>query len=81
MIRRRRWIDPSEPLRSVVDAPEYWQNAGMDPFTLTFYAIVCGILSAIAPNLGGIAPRLITGAVVGVVAAAALPFLRGMIGA
>ena len=52
----------------------------MDPISLVFYAIVCGILSAVAPNLGGMVPRLAAGAVVGIVAAAALPTLRGVLG-
>lgn len=50
----------------------------MEPISLTFYAVVCGILSVVAPNLGGVMPRLIVGAVVGIVAAAVLPFVRGM---
>ena len=52
----------------------------MDPISLGFYALVCGILSAVAPGLGGMIPRLAAGAVVGVVAATVLPFLRGMMG-
>ncbi len=50
----------------------------MDPISLLFYAVVCGILSAVAPNLGGIVPRLLTGGLVGIVAAIVLPFLKGM---
>ena len=50
----------------------------MDPISIVFYAIVCGLLSLFAPNLGGMVPRLATGAVVGIVAAALLPLLRGM---
>ena len=52
----------------------------MDPISLVFYAVVCGLLSVFAPNLGGMVPRLTVGAVVGVVAAAALPFVNGMMG-
>ncbi len=52
----------------------------MDPISLTFYAVICGLLSLVAPNLGGTLPRLAVGAVVGTVAALALPFLRGLIG-
>ena len=52
----------------------------MDPITIAFYAIVCGLLSVFAPNLGGVFPRLAVGAVVGILAAAALPFVRGMMG-
>lgn len=52
----------------------------MDFVALTFYAIVCGVLSLLAPNLGGRAQRLAIGAAVGVIAAAVLPAVRAMIG-
>ncbi|MDJ1015838.1 MAG: hypothetical protein QNJ35_04925 [Paracoccaceae bacterium] len=52
----------------------------MDPIALVFYAVVCGLLSAFAPNFGGRMQRLGIGAAVGVAAAAFLPVLRGMIG-
>lgn len=52
----------------------------MEPISLVFYAIVCGLLSAFAPNLGGMPVRLAVGAVVGIAAAAVLPVLRGMMG-
>ena len=52
----------------------------MDPISIAFYAVVCGILSVVAPNLGGIPVRLAVGAVVGVIAAIGLPLLRGMMG-
>ena len=52
----------------------------MDPISLVFYAIVCGLLSLFAPNLGGYLPRLIVGAGVGLVAALALPTIRGALG-
>ena len=52
----------------------------MEPISLAFYAVVCGALSVVAPNLGGFVPRLAVGAVVGIVAALVLPFLRGMMG-
>ncbi|MEM7720696.1 MAG: hypothetical protein AAF222_15985 [Pseudomonadota bacterium] len=52
----------------------------MDPIALTFYAVVCGLLSLFAPKLGGRVPRLAVGAVVGVLAAAILPVLHGMMG-
>ena len=48
----------------------------MDPIALTFYAVICGLLSAVAPSLGGRLPRLAIGAVVGVIAAAVLPMVR-----
>lgn len=52
----------------------------MDPISLTFYAVICGVLSAVAPSLGGFLPRLITGAGVGLIAAAVLPLAKGMMG-
>ena len=52
----------------------------MDITALVFYAIVCGVLSMMAPNLGGRLSRLALGAAVGVVAAVLLPFLRDFIG-
>ena len=51
----------------------------MDPITLSFYAVVCGALSIVAPNLGGFIPRLAIGAVVGIVAATVLPLARGVL--
>ena len=53
----------------------------MDPIAIVFYAIICGCLSLFAPNLGGMAPRLAVGAVVGVLAAILLPVLKTMAGA
>jgi hypothetical protein len=50
----------------------------MDPISLVFYAIVCGVLSVFAPKFGGFLPRLAVGAVVGIGAAAALPVVSGM---
>ncbi|MDJ0857816.1 MAG: hypothetical protein QNI90_14470 [Dinoroseobacter sp.] len=52
----------------------------MDIVALTFYALVCGLLSLLAPNFGGRLQRVIIGAGVGVVAAAILPILRGTLG-
>lgn len=52
----------------------------MEPISLVFYAIVCGLLSAFAPNLGGFGLRLAIGAVVGIGAAAALPYVHDMMG-
>lgn len=48
----------------------------MEPISLVFYAVVCGILSIAAPNLGGFLPRLVVGAGVGVLAAIVLPIVR-----
>lgn len=52
----------------------------MDVTALFFYAAVCGLLSMLAPSLGGRASRLAIGAVVGVIAAALLPIIRGLFG-
>lgn len=52
----------------------------MEPISLLFYAVVCGLLSVFAPSLGGMVPRLAVGAVVGVIAAIVLPVLRGAMG-
>lgn len=51
----------------------------MEPVSLVFYAVVCGLLSVFAPNFGGVMPRMAIGAVVGIVAAVSLPFLRGAV--
>ncbi len=47
---------------------------------VAWYAAICGLLSALAPSLGGTALRLAIGAGVGVVAAPVLPELKGMMG-
>ncbi len=52
----------------------------MDPFVMTFYAVICGCLSWAAPNLGRPALRLGVGASVGVMAAALLPTVRASLG-
>lgn len=52
----------------------------MDPITLTFYAVVCGCLSAASPKLPSLPVRLGIGAGVGLVAAAVLPMLKTMMG-
>lgn len=52
----------------------------MDPISIAFYAVVCGILSLFAPRLGGMIPRLATGAIVGIGAATTLPFIHGIMG-
>lgn len=48
----------------------------MDPVSLVYYAAVCALLGAYAPKLGGGPVRFVIGAVVGVAAAAVLPFVR-----
>ena len=52
----------------------------MDLTALAFYALICGCLSVVAPNLGGLLPRLAIGAGVGIAAAAILPFLKAALG-
>ena len=52
----------------------------MEPVSLVFYAVICGLLSLFAPSLGGRVVRLATGAVVGVIAAIVLPILQGTLG-
>ena len=51
----------------------------MDITALSFYAVVCGALSVAAPNLGRPAVRFALGALVGILAAAVLPVLKGFI--
>lgn len=51
----------------------------MDPFTLTYYAAVCGLLSLASPRFGGYLPRLAVGIAVGLVAAGVLPTLRAVL--
>lgn len=51
----------------------------MDPIAIAFYAVICGCLSAVAPNLGGMPIRLAIGAVVGVIAALVLPMVKGVL--
>jgi hypothetical protein len=52
----------------------------MDPISITFYAVICGILSMVAPNLGGTISRLGIGAIVGILAATILPIIRSTMG-
>lgn len=56
--------------------PPYAKIPDMDLLSLSFYALVCAVLSLFAPQLGGRAARLAVGALVGVIAAAVLPTLR-----
>lgn len=48
----------------------------MDPVSVTYYAIVCALLSAYAPKVRRRVARLFVGAVVGLLAAAFLPTVR-----
>ncbi|MEM8630504.1 MAG: hypothetical protein AAGF74_04655 [Pseudomonadota bacterium] len=52
----------------------------MDLTVLAFYALLCGLVSVLAPNIGGWMNRFGVGAIVGALAAAALPALRSMLG-
>lgn len=52
----------------------------MDLFALAFYAVICAILSVLAPNLPRPAHRFGLGAAVGVVAAAILPGIKAAFG-
>ena len=52
----------------------------MDPITMTYYAAVCAALSAGAPRVPALPLRLALGAIVGLIAAAVLPRLRGALG-
>ncbi len=52
----------------------------MEPITAGFYGIICGALAALAPHLGRVWVRLISGAIVGVAASWALPMVRSSLG-
>lgn len=52
----------------------------MDPISIAFYALICGLLGLVAPNIKGAVPRVAIGAAVGVVAALILPALRAVLG-
>ena len=52
----------------------------MDPVALAFYALVCGLLGVIAPAFGGFGTRLGLGALVGIIAAVALPYVKTALG-
>lgn len=50
----------------------------MEPLSIGYYAIICGLLSMFAPTFGGIFPRFAAGAAVGFMAAATLPMVIGL---
>lgn len=52
----------------------------MDIYTLLFYGFICGVLSLVAPKLGGWTPRFLIGALVGACSAATLPNLMALLG-
>ncbi|UXX82250.1 hypothetical protein [Roseovarius pelagicus] len=51
----------------------------MDLIALGFYAMICGVLGLAGPRLGAAPMRLGIGAVVGIAAAATLPFIKAAI--
>lgn len=52
----------------------------MDPITALYYAGICATLAQTMGRVRSSALRLVTGAAVGLAAAAALPSLRGFLG-
>jgi hypothetical protein len=52
----------------------------MDATNLVFYAAVCGALAAFAPQDSARLVRAAIGAVVGLIAASALPYLKSLMG-
>jgi hypothetical protein len=52
----------------------------MDPVTMTFYGLICGVLAAFAPNLGHRWARAVWGLLIGGFAAFVLPFIRTRLG-
>jgi|TARA_R110000850_G_scaffold108580_14_gene220976 hypothetical protein len=55
-------------------------TVNIDATAIAWYAIICGVLSALAPSFGGRLVRVLIGGVVGIIAATVLPVLRGLIG-
>jgi hypothetical protein len=54
------------------------KSVGIENLPLAFYAVVCGLLSLAAPHFGGMLPRVVVGAFVGVCSAIALPSILGL---
>jgi hypothetical protein len=52
----------------------------MDATAIAWYAVICGVLSALAPSFGGRLVRVLIGGVVGIIAATVLPMFRGLTG-
>lgn len=52
----------------------------MDTVALVYYAVVCGLLAMAGPSIRGAAARFAAGVFVGLVAAWALPTVRGALG-
>ncbi len=51
----------------------------MDPVSLVYYAIICGVLCWAGPRIGGPVLRVIAGVIVGMLAAGVLPALKAML--
>jgi len=49
----------------------------MDPISMAYYATICGLLGVASPWLGRISVRFVLAAIVGLIAAGALPYVRG----
>lgn len=52
----------------------------MDPVSMAFYALVCGVLGVVLPPSLSRIVRFAVGAGVGIAAAATLPVVRALIG-
>ena len=52
----------------------------IDPINLVFYAAVCGVLAAVAPQGKSRIIRAVFGALVGIFASGILPFLKSLLG-
>ncbi len=50
----------------------------MDLVSMIFYATVCGVLAAFAPTIGRRSSRIVLGAVIGILAALAMPTIRSI---
>lgn len=53
----------------------------MDPISLVYYAVICAVLSVVAPSMSTSTIRLAVGAVVGMAAAGGLPLVQSMLSA
>ncbi|MEM1428159.1 MAG: hypothetical protein AAGG09_01740 [Pseudomonadota bacterium] len=52
----------------------------MDPVSITYYALVCGVLAGFLPPRMGRLAKIAVGIAVGLIAAAILPALRALAG-
>ena len=51
-----------------------------DGVTIAYYAVICGALAALVPQVSGAIRRIVLGAAIGVVAATLAPNLRAAFG-